>query len=42
MRYGHCFAVFLLAPRAVLAASYETVTDRRGVEFAIRHFMSQR
>ena len=40
MRYHHRLAVFALDPKAVLYAAYETRTDRRGVEWAINHFMS--
>lgn len=38
MRYHHCFAVF--SDSEVLHASFETVTDKRGVEFAIKHFLA--
>lgn len=41
MRYHHCFAIFSTRPKAVLMASYETVTDRRGVEWAVKHFMAE-
>jgi hypothetical protein len=40
MRYHHCFAVF--SETEVLSASYQTVTDKRGVEFAVKHFLETR
>lgn len=42
MRYHHCLAVFSVHPKNVLMAVYQTATDRRGVEFAIKHYMSDK
>ena len=38
-RYHHVFAVF--SSDKVLGSKYETVTDKRGVEFAIKYFNEQ-
>ena len=35
-RYSHCFAVF--SRSEVLYYDYETITDKRGVEFALKYF----
>jgi len=35
-RYNHCFAIF--SRYKVLYYNYETITDKRGVEFAIKYF----
>jgi len=39
-RYNHCFAIF--SSTKVLFADYETVTDKRGVDFAIDYFLSSK
>lgn len=39
-RYNHIFAEFDLYEHKVVWSRYETITDRRGVEFAIKYFMS--
>ena len=36
MRYSHCFAIF--NSKEVLYYNYETITDKRGVEFALKYF----
>ena len=36
MRYSHCFAIF--SRDKVLYSNYETITDKRGVEFALKYF----
>lgn len=36
MRYSHCFAIF--SPGKVVYYDYETITDKRGVEFALKYF----
>lgn len=38
-RYNHCFAIF--SKTKVLYSHYETITDKRGVEFAIKYFNQQ-
>ena len=38
MRYGHCLAIF---SDKVLYMNYETITDKRGVEFAIKYFKNE-
>ncbi len=39
MRYGHCLAIF--SKDEVLFKAWETVTDKRGVEFAIKYFKDE-
>lgn len=39
-RYNHVFACFDLKNNKVEWATYETITDKRGVEFAIKYFKS--
>jgi regulation of enolase protein 1 (concanavalin A-like superfamily) len=36
MRYHHCFAIF--TQNEVVYYNYETITDKRGVMFAIKYF----
>ena len=36
MRYSHCFGVF--SDSEILYYDYETITDKRGVEFALKYF----
>ena len=38
-RYNHIFAVF--SSTEVIYSSYETITDKRGVEFAIKYFKTK-
>ena len=38
-RYNHVFAVF--SDKEVIQATYETITDKRGVEFAVKYFLSK-
>lgn len=35
-RYSHCFAIF--SKDKVLHYDYETITDKRGVDFAVKYF----
>ena len=37
-RYNHIFACFDLKKNRVVYAKYETITDKRGVEFAVQYF----
>jgi hypothetical protein len=37
-RYNHIFACFDLKNKKVVYAKYETITDKRGVEFAVKYF----
>ena len=37
-RYNHVFACFDLESKRVEWAKYETITDKRGVLFAIKYF----
>lgn len=38
MRYHHVLAAF--SDSKILFARYQTITDKRGVQFAIKHFKS--
>ena len=40
MRYNHCFAIF--SETEVLYYDYETITDKRGVEFALKYFQENK
>lgn len=37
-RYSHIFAIFDLIKKEVIYSDYETITDKRGVLFAIKYF----
>jgi hypothetical protein len=39
-RYHHVFACFDLKKKKVEWAKYETITDKRGVAFAVEYFQS--
>ena len=38
-RYNHCFAIFQKGK--VLKIEYQTITDKRGVEFAVKYYKQQ-
>jgi hypothetical protein len=41
-RYNHIFACFDIENHKILWAEYETVTDKRGVQYAIKYFQNQK